>query len=163
MVLRFWVKTQLSSNLICSAMPGCLWASLVAQMVKNLLAMQETPVWFLDREDPLEKGAATHSSILGFPGGSDGKESNCNVGDLGLIPGLERSPREGKGYPLQYYCLENPHGQRSLAGYSPWDRKESDTTEWLDTAHTCMPGHLYICDSWTGILGTKFVRKGVIN
>ena len=81
------------------------------------------------QEVPLEKGAATHSSILGFPGGSDGKESNCNVGDLGLIPGLERSPREGKGYPLQYYCLENPHGQRSLAGYSPWDRKESDTTE----------------------------------
>ena len=110
-------------------MPGCLWASLVAQMVKNLLAMQETPVRFLDREDPLEKGGATHSSILGFPGGSDGKESNCNVGDLGLIPGLGRSPREGKGYPLQYYCLENPRGQRSLVGYSPWDRKESDTTE----------------------------------
>ena len=40
-----------------------------------------------------------------FPGGSAGKESACNVGDLGLIPGLGRSPREGKGYPLQYLCL----------------------------------------------------------
>ena len=42
-----------------------------------------------------------------FPGGSAGKESVCNVGDLGLIPGLERSPGEGKGYPLQYSGLEN--------------------------------------------------------
>ena len=87
-------------------------------------------------EDPLEKGMATHSSILaqripwtgtwwatvhrvaqnwtrlkrlgttvlvlvGFPVGSYGKESSCNVGDLGLIPGLGRSPGEGNGYPLQ--------------------------------------------------------------
>ena len=44
----------------------------------------------------------------GFPGGSDGKESACNVGDLGLIPGLGRSHGEGNGYPLQYSCLENP-------------------------------------------------------
>jgi len=44
---------------------------------------------------------------LGFPGGSAGKESACNVGDLGLIPGLERSPGEGKSYPLQYFGLEN--------------------------------------------------------
>ena len=44
---------------------------------------------------------------FGFFGGSDGKESACNVGDLGLIPGLGRSPGEGKGYPLQYSGLEN--------------------------------------------------------
>ena len=44
----------------------------------------------------------------GFPGGSDGKESACNVGDLGLIPGSGRSPRKGNGYPLQYSCLDNP-------------------------------------------------------
>ena len=43
----------------------------------------------------------------GFPGGSDGKESACNVGDLGLISGLGRSPGEGNDYPLQYSCLEN--------------------------------------------------------
>ena len=43
----------------------------------------------------------------GFPGGSAGKESACNVGDLGLIPGLGRSPGERKGYPLQYSNLEN--------------------------------------------------------
>ena len=43
-----------------------------------------------------------------FPGGSDGKESACNAGDPGSIPGLERSPGEGNGTPLQYSCLENP-------------------------------------------------------
>ena len=70
----------------------------------------------------------------GFPGGSDGKESACNEEDLGSIPGLGRSPAGGHGKPLQYSCLENPHGQRSLAGYSPWGPKESDRTERLSTA-----------------------------
>ena len=44
----------------------------------------------------------------GFPGGSDGKESACNTGNLGLIPGSGRCPEEGNGNPLQYSCLENP-------------------------------------------------------
>ena len=57
-----------------------------------------------------------------------------NAGDLGLIPGLGRSPGEGHGNPLQYSCLENPHGKKSLAGYSLWDLKELDTTERLSTA-----------------------------
>ena len=61
-----------------------------------------------------------------FPGGSVGKESACNVGDLGLIPGLGRSPGRGHGTCLQYSCLENPHGQRRLAGYRPWVCKKSD-------------------------------------
>ena len=69
--------------------------------------MQETPVQFPGREDLLEKGQATHSSILGLPCGSAGKESACNVGDLGSIPGLERSHGDGKGYPLQYSGLES--------------------------------------------------------
>ena len=45
---------------------------------------------------------------MGFPGGSDDKESAFHAGDLGLIPGSERAPGEGNGYPLQYSCLENP-------------------------------------------------------
>ena len=45
---------------------------------------------------------------VGFPGDSDGKEFACNAGDLGLIPGLGRSPEGGHGNPLQYFCLENP-------------------------------------------------------
>ena len=71
--------------------------------------------------------------FMGFPGGSDGKESTCNTGDLGSIPGLGRSPGGWHGNPLQYSCLENPHGQRSLVGYSPWGHKESDPTEGLST------------------------------
>ena len=69
------------------------------------------------------------SDNLGFPGGSDGKQSACSAGDLGSIPGLVRSPERGHGNPLQCSCMENPHGQRCLAGYSPWGHKESDTTE----------------------------------
>ena len=68
---------------------------------------------------------------LGFPGGSDGKESASSVGDLGSIPGLGRSPGGGHGNPLQYSGLENPYGQRNLVGYSPWGRKELDTSEQL--------------------------------
>ena len=70
-----------------------------------------------------------------FPGGSVSKESACNAGELGSIPGLGRSHGEGNGNPLcQYSFLENPHGQRSLAGYSQWGRKESDMTACLSTA-----------------------------
>ena len=60
---------------------------------------------------------------MGFRGGSAGKESAYNVGDLCSISGLGRSPGEGKGYPLQYSGLENS------MDYSQWGRKESDTTE----------------------------------
>jgi len=64
--------------------------------------------------------------FLGFPCGSAGKESICNAGDLGSIPGLERSPGEGKGYPLQYSGLEN-----SLDCIVHEVAKESDMTERL--------------------------------
>ena len=66
---------------------------------------------------------------MGFPGVSDGKESTCNAEDLGSIRRLGRSPGEGNGNPFQYSCLENPHGKRSLGGYSPWGQKESGMTE----------------------------------
>ena len=71
--------------------------------------------------------------IWGFPDGSVGKESTCNAGnpgDVGLIPGMGRSPGEGNGNPLQYSCLENPMDGGAMKGcYSPWGRKESDMTE----------------------------------
>ena len=71
--------------------------------------------------------------VPGFPGGSDGKESVCNAGDLGSIPEAEH------GNPLQYSFLENPHGQRNLAGYSPWSHKELDMIERLSTQHSVLP------------------------
>ena len=105
------------------------WASLVAQLVKNLPALTWTvrspgegigyslqysvQVNFMDcivhgvakteRRDSLSTPA-----FVDFPCGSAGKESACNVGDLGLIPGLGRSPGEGNNYPLQYSRQENP-------------------------------------------------------
>ena len=57
--------------------------------------------------------------------------SACNVGDLGSAPGSGRSPGEGKWQPTPVLLLGKFHGRRSLVGYSPWDHKESDTTEQL--------------------------------
>ena len=66
---------------------------------------------------------------MGFPGGSGGKESSCNAGDLGSIPELGRSPEEGNGKPLQYSSLENPMDGGPGQVMVHEDLKESDTTE----------------------------------
>ena len=66
---------------------------------------------------------------MGFPGGSEGKETACNAGDLGLTPGLGRS--SGEWLPTPVCLSEEFRGQGSLVGYSPQDRKESDMTERL--------------------------------
>ena len=97
------------------------WASLVAQMIKNPPAMQETPVRFLSQKDCWRRDGLPTPVFLGFPGGSAGKESACKAEDLGPIPGLGRSPGEESGYPLQYSGLYGLH--------SPWGHKESDTAE----------------------------------
>ena len=71
----------------------------------------------------------------GFPGGTDGKESAYNMGDTGSVSGSGRPPRGANGNPLQYFCLESPHGSlgRSLGGYSLWG-PELDTTEHIANA-----------------------------
>ena len=69
--------------------------------------MQETLLQFLGWEDLWRRERLPTPVFLGFPCGSAGKESACSAGDLGSIPGLGRSPGEGKGYPLQYSGLEN--------------------------------------------------------
>ena len=102
-----------------NALSRCL--TLVAQMIKHLPTVRETWVRSLGWEDLLEKGMATHSSILApppekrgskkyldFPGGADGKASAYHAGNPGSIPGQGRFPGEGNGNPLQYSCLENP-------------------------------------------------------
>ena len=73
-------------------------ASLIAKLVKNPPKMKETPIPGLQR---------SAGEGIGFLGGSAGKESACNAGDLGLIPELRRAPGEGKGYPFQYSGLKN--------------------------------------------------------
>ena len=93
--------------------------SLVVQLVKNPPEMQKTLIRFLVGKISWRSDKLPTPVFLGFPGGSDGKESACNAGDLDSIPRLGRSPGGGRGNLLQYSCLENPHGQRNLEGYSP--------------------------------------------
>ena len=69
------------------------------------------------------------NSCVGFPGGSDGKKSTCNKGDLGSIPGLGRSPGGGHDNPLQYSCMENPHGQTEQPGGLQFTGSQKDMTE----------------------------------
>ena len=84
----------------------------------------------------------------GFPGGSDGKESACSAGDLGSIPGLGRSPREGNGYPLQYSCLENPMDRGAWWSTVNAVEKRRTWAEWRTLAKyyqrsTTMPAKLW--------------------
>ena len=90
-------------------------------------------------------------------GDSDSKESACNVGELGSIPGLGRSLGRGHGNPLQFSCLEKPYGQRSLTGYSPQHCKESDTTEQLSTTQHCWWGCKVLKLLWKTV--QKFLKK----
>ena len=100
------------------------WVFPVSQLVKNLPVMQETLVQFLgQRRDRLPTPV-----FLGFPVGSNGKESTCNAGDLGSILGLGRFPGEGNSYPLQYSCLDNSM-ERGAWQATVHGSTKSDTTE----------------------------------
>ena len=70
-------------------------------------------------------------TLKGFHGGSDNKESACNAGDPGSIPGSGRCPWRWKWQPTTVFLPGEFHRQRSPVGFSPWGRRESDTTEWL--------------------------------
>ena len=86
--------------------------------------------------------------VLGFAGDLFGKESACNAGDMGSTPGLGRSAVGGHGNPLPYSCLENPHGQKSLVGYSPrgYEEHDSDTQTRLSNQaqHSTAPSIQYL-------------------
>ena len=105
---------------------------MVVGLVKNQPVKQKTRLWFLGWEDPWRRNRLTTLIFLGFPHGSDGEESACNVGDLGSIPGLGRSPGERSSNPLQYSCLEN-----SMEGRAWWATihescsMESNMTKWF--------------------------------
>ena len=95
-----------------------------------------------------DKGSGLDLFLVGFPGGSDGKEYTCDIGDPGSIPGVGRCPGEGNGNPLQYFCLENSMDrgawQATVHGVS-----ESDTTEWL-SLNLCYISLIFClyADSW---------------
>ena len=113
----------------------------------NRVFILKSTLWLWNRDYPFQSDFWISDDILlsvnkqsgllnreGFLGSSAGKESASSAGEPGLIPGLRRSPGGEHGNPLQYSCLKNPHGQRSLVGYSPWGWKESHTTAQLSTA-----------------------------
>ena len=74
--------------------------------------------------------------FLGFPVAKNAPANAGDERDAGLIPEWGRSPGVENGNPLQYFCLEKFHGQRSLAGYSPWSCKELDRTEHLSAVRS---------------------------
>ena len=100
----------------------------------------------------------------GFPGGVAVKNPPANAGptgDVGSISGSGRSLGERNGNLPQIFLPEKPHGQRSLAGYSPWGHKESDTTEWLGTqANT--NGYNAHEQNFFGFLNDCRVYKGIL-
>ena len=104
-----------------------MWASLVAQLVKNLPAVQGTSVQFWVRKICWRRERLPTPVFLGFPCGSAGKESACNVGDLGWEDPLQK----GKATHSSILALENSMDGGTWLGYSPWGCKESDTTERL--------------------------------
>ena len=81
----------------------------------------------------------------GFPGGSDCKESACNAGDSGSIPGLGLSPGRGRWQPTPVFLSGEFHGQRNLVGHTPWGHKELDMTE-----------QLTLSLSWSKRIGERF-------
>ena len=138
------------------------WASLIAWLVKNPPAMQETPVQLLGREDSLEKRLATHSSILGFPLWLSWERICLQCRRPGFHPWVGKIPWRRERLPTPVFCP----GEL----YSPWGRKESDMTEWLSlsvawegdceppwqTASLCavwQPGRDSMCFCWTELNG----------
>ena len=111
-----------------------LQTSLIAQLVKNLPAVQETRFNYWVGKICWRRDMLPTPVFLGFPCGSAGKESTSNVGDLSSVPGLGWSP-EGKGYPLQYSCLVNPMDRTA---YSPWGgNSQTWLSKWSEVAQSC--------------------------
>ena len=128
--LLFWKSIKTSAKKVFRKI---LWIKMVFpdSSARNESTCNVADPWFDSwvKKFPWSRDRLPTPVFLGFPGDSEGKESACNVGYLGSITGLGRSSEGVHGNPLQYCCLENPHGQRSLADYTPCSRKESDTTE----------------------------------
>ena len=99
---------------------ACTVASLAAQLVKNPPAAQKTPVWFLGQKDPLEKGWATCSSVLGLPWWLRRLRICLQCGRPGFDPWFGKIPWRSLWQLTPVFFPGESHGQRSLAGYSPW-------------------------------------------
>ena len=128
-MLGFKEETIVIDTMIDSPEKERAGHQLVVQLYRICLQCRRPQFNSWIRKIPWRKDRLPTPVFTNFPSGSDGKESTCkkkkkestcNAGDVGSIPGLGRSSGRGHGNPLQYSCLENPHRQKSLAGYSPW-------------------------------------------
>ena len=119
------------------------WASLIAQLVKNLPAMQETLVQFLGQEDFLENGQATHSSILGLPLWLSWYRICLQYGRPGLDPWVGKIPWRRERLPTPVSWPGEFHGL-----YSPWSRKELDTTQRLSLSLSMIKNQFVIADKY---------------
>ena len=116
-----WPVSSLAQLINCAIWPPLIWLS-PPSGPQCSGSRRSRVMWQTVRNSPC---ALNHMNTkpLGFPGGSDNKESACSAEALSSLPGSGRSPGEGNGYPLQNSCLKKFHGQRSLAGHSPWGQK----------------------------------------
>ena len=103
-----------------------------------------------------EKMKIKFEKYLGFLGDSDVKESACSARDLGLIPGLGRSPGGGNGYPFQYSCLENSTDRQAWRTWGPWSRKKLDMTERLAISRSSLK-------SWKGFISALLLPPTILS
>ena len=130
-----WRKSFIAAAALVSS-SQLLWASRVPLLVKNPPSVQETPVWFLRQKFPWTRDRLSTPVFLGFPGDWNGKESACIAGDLGSIPGLERSLGRGNDNPFQYSCLEIPMDRGAWRGTV---HRVAKSRSWLSTAQPVPP------------------------
>ena len=133
-----WNKLTWNQNLEIEEMPSsetwsilpaaCLqWYNFWFFYITHVVLTVTFNLWSFESCIPEVQICCQVAVNVGFPGGSVVKNPHVNAGDPGSVPGLGRSPGEGNGNPLQYYCLKNPMDREALAVYSQWSPKEWDT------------------------------------
>ena len=143
---RNWIRqhrqTEASGFCWCKVfLPGLMILFCRNPLVSDITT-PSSPKWRMTLTSTFENWT-TYKPSMGFPGGSDGKESACNAEYLGLIPGLGRSHWRREWLSTPVFLPGKCRGQKSMTGYYPWGHKESDTTEWL-TLSLWLPSPLHI-------------------
>ena len=135
MTATVFISSAHKINVPTSKISPCFCHSFSFIWGKRHVSLNPVPAWvpppifcvLTESRHTFQTFKITFTNILDFPGGSDGEESACNVGEPGLIPGSGRCPGKRNGYPLQYSCLKNSM-DRGAWRRNPWGCIKSDTT-----------------------------------